>query len=98
MILRFCSGSATPFRLVRNRSLGVDADHLDAHVAGEGAHDLVALVEAQQAVVDEDAVSWSPMARCSSAATTEESTPPDKPEQDLVVADLLADLARCCPR
>ena len=35
-------------------------------------------------------VSWSPIALCSSAATTEESTPPDKPEDHLVRADLRA--------
>jgi hypothetical protein len=28
-------------------------------------------------------VSWSPMARCSSAATTDESTPPDRPSSTL---------------
>ena len=35
-------------------------------------------------------MSWSPIARCSSAATTEESTPPDSAEQHAILADLLA--------
>ena len=34
-------------------------------------------------------VSWSPMARCSSAATTEESTPPDRPRMTSSLAHLL---------
>ena len=34
---------------------GVDADHADAEVRREGLHDLVALAEPQQAVVDEHA-------------------------------------------
>ena len=36
-------------------------------------------------------VSWSPMARCTRAAATAESTPPDSPQIDELVADLLAD-------
>ncbi len=35
--------------------LGIDANHVHAHVLGEGFHDLVALAVAQQAGVDEDA-------------------------------------------
>ena len=33
-------------------------------------------------------VSWSPTARWTSAAATEESTPPDSPQRDLARADL----------
>ena len=36
-------------------------------------------------------VSWSPIARCTSAAATAESTPPDRPQIDPLVADLRAD-------
>jgi hypothetical protein len=46
---------------------------------GEHRHHLVAFLPAQQAGVDEHAGELSPIARCSSAATTEESTPPDRP-------------------
>ena len=35
-------------------------------------------------------VSWSPIARCTSAAATEESTPPDSPQMTRAVADQLA--------
>jgi hypothetical protein len=37
-------------------------------------------------------VSWSPIASWISTAATEESTPPDRPQITLPVADLLADL------
>lgn len=37
-------------------------------------------------------VSWSPMALCTRAAATAESTPPDRPQITQQVADLLADL------
>ena len=33
--------------------LGIDADHLHAQMLGEGRHDLLRLVQAQQSVVDE---------------------------------------------
>ncbi len=36
-------------------------------------------VEAQQAVIDETQVRFLPIARCSSIAVTEESTPPERP-------------------
>ena len=55
MILRFCSGSLTPASAVEELLARVDRD--EAH-AGRGdvvVLDLLALVLAQQAVVDEDA-------------------------------------------
>ena len=55
MILRFCSGSATPGERRRNLVGGVDVDHLHAEVARERVHHLLGLVQAQQAVVDEHA-------------------------------------------
>ncbi len=33
--------------------LGIDANDLDAHVLGKGRHDLIALAQAQQSVIDE---------------------------------------------
>ncbi len=60
---------------------GVDHAQVDVEVASEGALDEFALVLAQQAVVDEDAGQLrSPIAFCSSAATTELSTPPERPQ------------------
>ena len=55
MILRFCSGSATPLQVPQELLARVHVDHLDAEVAGEGAHHLLRLVEPQQAMVDEHA-------------------------------------------
>src|SRR5258708_2571269 len=54
MILRLASGSLTPASLPRNRS-GVHADDLGVQLALEHFHDHVAFVQAQQAVVHEDA-------------------------------------------
>ena len=55
MILRLASGSLTPARALEEALLRVDADHAHAQVLGEGTHHLVALIEAQQPVVDEHA-------------------------------------------
>jgi hypothetical protein len=55
MTLRFFSGSVTPLQRLQEALLGVDPDHLHAHVPREGGHHLVALVQAQQAGVDEHA-------------------------------------------
>ena len=57
----------------------VDVDDLDAHVLGEGLHDLFAFVQAQQAVVDENAGELVADGLVDQAAATEESTPPDRP-------------------
>ena len=54
MILRFVSGSETSCRLVQEALFRVDADEVDVPVLERG-FDLVALVLAQQTVVDEDA-------------------------------------------
>ena len=55
MILRFCSGSVTPFSLARIALLGVDRDQRDVEVVAEGGDHLLALVLAHQPVVDEHA-------------------------------------------
>ena len=48
----------------------------------ESRHDLIALAQPKQAVIDEYAGElFGPIARCRRAASTDESTPPDKPEQ-----------------
>ena len=55
MILRLASGSVTPRERGEIALAGVDADDLHAEVPREHVHHLVALVVAQQAVVDEHA-------------------------------------------
>ena len=49
-------------------------------MAAERLDDLLALALAHQAGVDEDARELGPMALCTSAAATAESTPPDSPQ------------------
>ena len=75
--LRLASGSVTPGERVEEAVAGVDVDQLDAHVAPEGLDDLLALVLAHQPGVDVDARELWPIARWTSAAATDESTPPD---------------------
>ena len=55
MALRFSSGSMTPSRRSKKRSATCRWIELDAEVAAEGLDDLLALVLAHEAVVDEDA-------------------------------------------
>ena len=55
MILRFCSGSATPASAAQELVGGVDVDDPHAEIARERVHHLLGLVQAQQPVVDEDA-------------------------------------------
>ena len=53
--LRLASGSVTPASFVEEALLGVDGDERDLELVAEGLDDLLALVLAHQAVVDEDA-------------------------------------------
>ena len=55
MILRFCSGSVTPASRSRNRVGGVDEVERQLQLLEALARTCVRLVQAQQAVVDEDA-------------------------------------------
>jgi hypothetical protein len=66
-------------------------DELDALVALEGLHHLLALAEAHEAGVDEHARELGPMALCTRAAATAESTPPDRAQMTRALAHLLAD-------
>ena len=93
MILRFCSGSVTPASSPRKRSLGVDDAQVGLEGVAEQRLDLRRLARAQQAVVDEDAGQARRRSPCStSAAATDESTPPDRPQTTRpCVADLRAD-------
>ena len=80
MILRFSSGSVTPASAARNVRGRVH--HVQVH-PGRG-HEvllhLLRLAPAQQPVIDEHAAQPGPMARCTRAAATAESTPPDSPQ------------------
>ena len=55
MVLRFASGSVMPASAREEALAGVDVHQRDVEVAAEQRHDLLGLVEPQQAVVDEDA-------------------------------------------
>ena len=55
MILRFCSGSVTPCSAARNRSAASTWQQRHLEVVVERLDDLLGLVLAQHAVVDEDA-------------------------------------------
>ena len=55
MLRRFSSGSLTPASRSRKRVARVHHAEIDAEVAAEGGLDLVTLVQAEQAVVHEDA-------------------------------------------
>ena len=90
MILRFCSGSVTPAS-AEKALLGVDADHLDPEVFGEGRHHLVPLAEAQQAVVDEDAGELVADGAVDQGGGHRGVDAAGKAEDDMVAADLLAD-------
>ena len=70
---------------------GVDADDLDPHVAGEGAHDLIALPQAQQAVIDEDAGQALADGPVQQGGDHGGIHPAGEAEQDLVLPHLLAD-------
>ena len=93
MILRLRSGSVTPLSLSRKRSL--------ASTATSGMPNVPEKVSTTRSASRMRIMPWStntqvsrsPMALCMSSAATEESTPPDRPQDGLVVADLGADLA-----
>ncbi len=55
MVLRFFSGSDSPSSAEMKRVAGVDVDERDVVVAAEELDDLARLVQAHQAVIDEDA-------------------------------------------
>ncbi len=77
MILRFCSGSVTPLQRADELRAGIHRDQFGVHLLAEGGHNLLA---ARPAAADpyprKRATSWSPIALCTSAAATDESTPP----------------------
>ena len=91
MTLRFCSGSVDALESAEKAVRGVDPDDLDAHVAGEGGHDLIALAEPQQAVVDKDAGELIADGAVQQGGDHAGVDPAGESEQDLILADLGAD-------
>ena len=69
---------------LRRRS--VDVNDLDAEVAGEHLHDhLSPSLRRRRPLSTKTQVSWSPMARCSSAATTDGIDAAGKAEDHLLL-------------
>ena len=80
MILRFCSGSVTPASAARNAGGGVDDLEVEPVAATKSFSTCSASPVRSSPWSTKTQVSWSPMARCTSAAATAESTPPDSPQ------------------
>ena len=91
MILRLASGSRDAGELGEEAVLGVDGDERHLEVVAEGLDDLLALVLAHQAVVDEHARQLVADARCTSSAATRRVDAAGEAADDLAVADLGAD-------
>src|SRR5690606_33571064 len=69
---------------------GVDVDDLDAEVTGKGVHDLLGLIEAQQAVIDEDARELVADGFMDQGGRHRGVHAARQAQNDLVAADLLA--------
>ncbi len=81
---------ADPGQFAQEQILGVDPDHLHAHVLGEGGHHLVALLVAQQAVVHEHAGELVADGPVQQRRHHRGVHPAGEPQQHLVAAHLLA--------
>ena len=79
MILRFCFGVGHAVQRGEKFFGGIHGHQAHAHRPLKGLHHLLRLALAQHAGIHEDAGSWSPTARCTNAAATDESTPPLRP-------------------
>jgi hypothetical protein len=91
MILRLASGSATPASLPRNCALASTPDHARMQPTREHLHHHPAFVEAQQAVVDEDAGQLVADRAMDQGRRDARIDAPRQAEDHLVGADLLAD-------
>ena len=91
MILRFSSGSLTPASAARKRSWA-STTLSDTPVAATKSRSTCSGSPARSRPWStKTQVRWSPMARCTSAAATAESTPAGQPAQHPLVADGGAD-------
>ena len=91
MILRLASGSVTPARRSRKRSSASTATSGTLKVSRKAAITCSPSPLRIRPWSTNTHVSWSPTARCTSSAATDESTPPERPQIDAAVADLRAD-------
>ena len=80
MILRFCSGSVTPASAARNRSAASTVCRSTPVAATKSRSTCWRSPARSSPWSTNTQVSRSPMARCTSAAATAESTPPDSPQ------------------
>ena len=91
--LRLASGSVTPLELVEEALLGVDRHERHLERVAEGAHDLLALVLAHQAVVDEHARQLLADGAVHEQRGDRGVDAAGEPADDAAVAHLLADAA-----
>src|SRR6185312_15375081 len=80
MILRLASGSVTPARRARKRSSAWTATSGTLKWSRKAATTWSPSLRRIRPWSTNTHVSWSPTARCTSAAATDESTPPDSPQ------------------
>ncbi len=80
MILRFSSGSVTPASASRNCSAASTTLSRTPVAATKSRSTCSASPARSSPWSTNTQVSWSPIARCTSAAATAESTPPDSPQ------------------
>ena len=80
MIFRFSSGSATPASASRNCSAASTTFSRTPVAATKSRSTCSASPARSRPWSTNTQVSWSPTARCTSAAATAESTPPDSPQ------------------
>ena len=80
MILRFSSGSVTPASASRNCSRASTTCRSTPVAATKSRSTCSVSPSRSSPWSTNTQVSWSPMARCTSAAATAESTPPDSPQ------------------
>ena len=77
MLLRFCSGSVTPFKSRQKSFRCVHADHVQSQPLAQQFQRVAEIRSCRSSPLSTNTfVSRSPMARCTSAAATAESTPP----------------------
>ncbi len=76
-------GSASPTNLLKNCSSASTRMTFTPMFLAEHVHDLIAFVLRSRPLSTKTQVSWSPMALCNNAATTDESTPPESPSNTL---------------
>ena len=85
MALRFSSGSETPSKRPRNKSALSERMTLTPMFLANISITMSPSFLRSRPLSTNTHVSWSPMALCKSAATTEESTPPDKPNKTFLL-------------